>query len=235
MRAALIVTSFLSGSPVSAQNIPPPTTVEAGVPELEEELHASPAISGARVVGVVRVDSTGTRTQPDFFVRVPGDWTEDTLCLRVTSVDALYEATAGYLIERKKAGETVSLQFDTKRHQFWNTIAERDDWDTISALATRGSCDTRREATLAIPVEIGAPSTDESVSIFLNTFRSEAAFVEWGGQEVDCEVIDVTVRTAFDMRCTVDLTSATDEEVELTIYPIRAGEIGQPMTTRLIP
>lgn len=235
MREALIISSFLTVTPVFAQDIPFPTTVEAQLPGLAEDLRASPAISGARIVGVVRDDTSGSPTQPEFFIRVPGDWTEHTVCLRVTSVDALYEATAGYVITQENADKTVSLEFKTKRHQFWNAIAAREDRDSISALATRGSCDTPREAALAIPVEIGDLSTSGDVSIFLNTFRSEAAFIEWGGQEVDCEVVDVAVRTAFDMRCTIDLSSTNAEEVELTIYPIRAGEIGQPMTTRLIP
>lgn len=208
--------------------------VDAEVPDLDEQLRASPAISGARIIGVVRANISGARTKPNFFLRVPDSWSEDTVCLRVVSADALYEAKAGYSIAEDRAGERVSLKFDTQNHDFWNAIEASDVLDSISALATRGSCDTPREDAIAIPVEIGAPSVSDEVSIFLNTFRSEAAFIEWGGQEFDCEPVDAIVRTAFDMRCKIDLTSANEAEVKLSIYPIRSGEIGRPMSAWLI-
>lgn len=201
-----------------------------------EELRASPAISGARIVGIMRAGAEVQAAGPDFLLQVPYGWSHDSVCLRVVSVDALYEAQASYDVPQLHGAQTVRLEFSSRKPQFWNSLAQRAESDAITALATKGSCDLPREQALAIPVEIGAPAEHVRVSVFLNTFRSEEAFVLWNGEEIACEPVNAPIRTAFDMRCTVDLDPvASPSASDLVIYPIRAGELGLPMTARLHP
>jgi len=236
MRPILCMLFFLFAIPAYAQDIGSFSLLSPDEDPIIEELRASPAISGARVVGIMRADTRVTELGPDFLLQVPEDWTHDVVCLRVVSVDALYEARASYDVSEQYAAQIVRLRFDSKKPQFWNALSNRSEEDAVTALVTKGSCDLPREQALAIPVEIGIPAAHARVTVFLNTFRSEEAFVIWNGKEIECEPVNANVRTAFDMRCTVDLKEyGSPLSSDLVIYPIRAGELGLPMTARLHP
>ncbi|ATX65581.1 hypothetical protein [Roseinatronobacter bogoriensis] len=222
--------------PVHAQDIASFSSLSPDEDPIIEELRSSPAISGARVVGIMRADTKVTDVGPDFLLRIPADWTHDVVCLRVVSVDALYEARASYQVPEHYAGQTVRLRFDSNKPHFWDALVHRSEEDAVTALVAKGSCDLPREQALAIPIEIGAPAEHSRVTVFLNTFRSEEAFVIWNGGEIECEPVNASIRTAFDMRCTVDLKAGGSSSAsDLLIYPVRAGELGLPMTARLHP
>lgn len=236
MRPVLLTAIFVFSAAAFAQEPENISTVFPTPRQIEESLLAGSAISGARIVGIMRAGEDRWRNKPEFRVRIPADWQSDTVCLRLVSSDALYTASANYDVAQDKAAKTVRLEFESAKQQFWDSLAANPSSDSVAALVTLGACDTLGELRPAIPVEIAAPAGQATVTVYLNTFRADAAFVVWGDEELDCEPVQAPVRTAFDMKCTLDLdTMDPASNGSFLIYPERAGELGQAIEARLLP
>ena len=214
-----------AGAPVDA--------VEGLVAErVSEELRPSPNVSGVRVLGYATLPATTRARGPEFAVRVPSAWAGGVVCLRVQTADALYEATAQLELPAELAGSLVPFRYESiYRDKFWEANSDSLPADALAALLSEGDCATARPGTApSLPV-VGAVAEGSRPVLLVNTFRAEAGFANVVGSEetFPCEPISAPVRTAYDMRCPLPLQAGAEAPVQVTVWPIKDGELGLPI------
>jgi hypothetical protein len=182
-------------------------------------------ISGSSFMGLVaRSDDTLAAGAPEISAWLPAEWAGDTACLHVISSDGLYESLNSYGIAADWEGGQIELPYPSRSGE---ELRARQQIEIALAL-TRGQCGTEgSEATLAF----WSDRPLSSLTLLVNTFRAQEVLVYVDGRPevppVACQPAEAEIRTAFDMVCTLPPEWFEGAALQVTLLPVKNGEIGQ--------
>lgn len=228
MRWITTVFSFALTVPVWAEDA---AKVSLLTNPFNEIVRTAPKISGTSFMGLVaqssRPEAAGV---PRIAAWLPGDWAGNMACLRVISSDGLYEAQNSYAIAADWLGGLVELPYPSRATK---ALQERRQVD-IALAVTKGGCDgAGDEASLALWAD--EPAT--VLTLYVNSFRADEVLVYHEDQPelapVNCDRAGAENRTAFDMVCALPAEWFAGAAVNVTLLPVKNGEIGQETQLRL--
>jgi hypothetical protein len=187
-----------------------------------EVLREAAQISGARLVGFAAFGANG----PDVSVSatIPSDWKGETVCLKVVSVDGLYESFNAYTVAADWTGGAVSLPYPSKTPHAVVAIPGA----SISGLLLKGDCASRSKE--AAPVFWGLGQFG-SLRVLLNTARSDETYLlfpdfpEYG--DILCEGVMAAARNAFDTACSIPNELKKYADLKAVALSFKNGEMGQ--------
>jgi hypothetical protein len=187
-----------------------------------EFLREAAQISGARLVGLTAFGAQGR--EPGVSATIPADWKGETVCLKVVSIDGLYESFNAYDVADDWAGGTIALPYPSKSPQAVTAIPG----DLVSGVLLRGDCNTRAKE--AAPVFWGQGKFG-AVRVLLNTARADETYLMFpdlpGQGDILCEGITASARNAFDTACTLPDALVSLDHLDAVALSIKNGEMGQ--------
>lgn len=205
-------------------------------PEFAEERHRDAEISGARIMGFSRAQKVSDRSaRIGVSAAIPRAWAGSVVCLRVTSVDSLYESRNAYTVNADWSGGRAELDYPTEMVTLLRSLLPQG----ITALLTKGEC-SGTELTVsgdgqagfeATEVTIGGPS-EQPPALYLNTFRADETFMWFEGtglDDVTCEPVAAAVRTAYDTVCPLPRELVGAGAVSASVMSFDDGEMGRPL------
>ena len=194
---------------------------------LEETVHPAVRISGARVMGVMRLPEPGADAPPAFSAAIPADWAGGPACLRVASADGLYEARGTLDVGAGWAGGSAALDYGTAHPELLAEHARRG----LAALVGRGGC----EAADPVFAVAGLAPAGGEVVVLLNAFRAEEVLVfDARGGTSGCRRAEAEVLAAYDTLCPLPPGAFRDGAAELAILPIKDGEMGREIALTVV-
>lgn len=188
----------------------------------KEIMRDSALISGAVVTGA---QSNGPAAKGDLILRgyLPPDWAGNKVCLSVLLINGFYEAAGTYSVPADWPGGLALLPFPSQHTDMLGAQVG----DALGLRITHGACNSGQpdEVSLALSNRRSA----EVVTVFLNSFRAEAAYLYVGDRDepVLCVAIDAQTRTAFDMRCDLPMTDLSGK-VPMEVYRVVERKVSPP-------
>ena len=201
--------------------------LQAPLPDFKEDLRPDAHISGTMVVGLQRLGPAAGK--PVVRAHIPAAWRGHDVCLNVWSANGLYNAQGSYPVSENLTGAILPMEFPTKYNDF---LAELDH-DEMAALTGLGSCD--EEPTSFVITDWNGKSGEPFLT--LNSFRADDVFVYVGDdpEPVTCEPVAAEIRTAYDVKCPLDLRDKSGE-VPLEIYRYTNNQAAPPtLVTVFLP
>jgi hypothetical protein len=187
-----------------------------------EVLREAAQISGARLVGLAAFGANG----PDVSVSatIPSDWKGETVCLKVVSVDGLYESFNAYTVAADWAGGSITLPYPSKTPDAVIAIPG----EHVSGVLLKGDCASRSKE--AAPVFWGQGQFG-SLRVLLNTARADETYLTFPDfpehGDILCEGIVASARNAFDTACNIPDELAKFSELNAVALSFKNGEMGQ--------
>ena len=159
-----------------------------------EVLRPAAQISGALVAGIQKqaLAPGGISLR----AHVPADWAGGDLCIRVLSIDGLYEASNTYSVPSGWSGGIADVEFPSKYLDRLLALPS----DGVGVKIVQGPC-TQQTGQTTVAFWNGAAG--DPLTILVNSFRADAVFVYVGaeGPPVKCDEIRLESRPSFDPRC----------------------------------
>ncbi|MEQ5870368.1 hypothetical protein J4E08_10720 [Sagittula sp. NFXS13] len=194
-----------------------------------EFVYEAPEIAGARLLGFARSGPISARqTELDVSATLPEDWTSPEVCLRMTTVDGLYESRNTYSVVGVSPGGRLRFPYPTQQLPLLREAPP----DTLAGLLTPGACDRFTGLEEAAAVYFGTQS-GEALSLFLNTSDAEFTYVMFpqlpdvGEQE--CRPVTQLVRSAFDTICEIPEAVARQGRLAADVLSVDGGEMVPPV------
>lgn len=161
-----------------------------------EELQPTARISGALVTGLQRSTGGQESETPEVRAYVPSAWAASSMCVKVVSVNGLYESANEYDVAADWPGGIAMLDYPTEHGR----LLSRGATDSLAVRVARGSCaGAGEEISLAHWNSIGG----EPISLLVNSFRAESVFAYIDGlaAPVRCVPVELDGRSAYDTKC----------------------------------
>lgn len=194
--------------------------------EFKEMLFDAAEISGAVVAGI----QVRAVEPPDIALSafIPQAWAGASVCIRVVSVDGLYEAVNTYRVAEDWGGGVAPITYPTQHGDRLRAAAR----DGLGIRVSGGACDEKvsDEATVAF----WNVQSMEDLTLLLNSFRSDQVFAYVGdaAAPVPCQPLDLPGRTAFDTVCQLSELPAGGR-IKLELYRVKNRIPAEPVKVDL--
>jgi len=237
-RPMLILALVIAGLQVPLANAQSLPELKAkSDPQPYARLHEAAKVSAARIIVGVVLDMQPVGLHPKMIARLPKAWVGESVCARLLSPDALFEAVAEYDVEDSAAGKTTVLGLTFNADDL-RTIQERE-MDQLALSVSRGGCQSAPEEFAMSMTNQRIEDAYEALTVFVNSQNAARVTVEvrssdGGSNTIRCQRSNEPSRVGFDHLCSLPLDLfPTEEKTELRISRRdRFGGIEQP--TRVI-
>lgn len=192
--------------------------------DLLETIRPAAEISGSLLVGMQRTGKPGERF--GMGIVVPETWAGTEMCLRLISIDGLYEATATVPVAPDWPGQTLIFPFPT-RHPA--ELFERVP-GAIALSATRPACGSApAETTLTY-------WTDDAgdAALLVNSFQADTVYAYFGDEPVPvrCDPLRLDGRSAYDTRCPLSGVTARGSTT-VSLLRVVDGDVAPQVTLQV--
>lgn len=183
-------------------------------------------ISGDVLAGAIFA-AAPSQEPPALFARVPLDWAGTRLCVRVVTLDGLYEAERGYTVPPDWPGGRAQFLYPTDyRDRLAGSYLE------TGVTITRAACDEESPVHLVAYWNDAGTATAEEILLLVNSFRADEVYLFVGDDPaapaIDCAVVEAEQRTSFDFRCSIPLDQARGGEFTVELNRLRSGQPDPP-------
>lgn len=201
--------------------------------DLNDEILSEPRVTAEAVfVGLVRLKRKAETQAPSDTILAalpPADRPAE-VCVRVTTEDGLYSGNARYLSGETGESAMTLMDYVSDKQEL------RDYSDTEVAVLTF-PCDTDPALTnvaVATWRANDASALGEVVTVYVNSFRADAAFLVVNDTEqVDCSPREGGARAAFDYSCPLNASQVTGG-ARVTLYRMRGASIDPAVSINIV-
>lgn len=197
-----------------------PKTLELAKGQFHEKYNANVTVSGRVIAGII-AKSSGTLS--DFQVNLL-DINEETMCLRVQSIDGTYYSTNEYRINDKEFKGLINPDYPTQYKELLNGFDESE----LAILAFAGECGKKKITDAYISAR-NTNFTQNTITVFVSSGRSEVFLgttnKEGKKKTIKCSRIEQGKRTAYDTECNIDISQLYEGINSITVLRRKSGRM----------